>query len=87
MKAKLILLACALLLMSSIAGAQEQKAPSASPQEQEAPTAKMTGKDMVGHMGPSMMGRGMMRKGMMHGMHMRLILILMDADGDGAPIA
>jgi hypothetical protein len=28
-------------------------------------------------------GRGM-RRGMMHGMHMRLIMILMDSDGDGA---
>jgi hypothetical protein len=25
-----------------------------------------------------------MRRGMMHGMHMRLIMILMDSDGDGA---
>jgi hypothetical protein len=84
MKAKFLLIASALLLMSSIAGAQEQKAPSADTEEQEAPTAKMTGEDMMGHMGQRMMGRGMMRKGMMHGMHMRLILILMDADGDGA---
>jgi EF hand len=84
MKAKFILFASALLLVSSIAGAQEQKTPSASTQEQQAPTAKMTGEDMMGHMGQRMMGRGMMRKGMMHGMHMRLILILMDADGDGA---
>jgi hypothetical protein len=83
MKAKFILIASALLLMSNIASAQEQP-PSASTQEQEAPTAKMTGEDMRGHVGQRMMGRGMMRKGMMHGMHMRLILILMDADGDGA---
>ena len=84
MKAKFILIASALLLVSNIAGAQEQKPPSTSTQEQQAPTAKMTGEDMMGHMGPRMMGRGMLRKGMMHGMHMRLILILMDADGDGA---
>jgi hypothetical protein len=76
-------MASALLLMSSIAGAQEQKAPSAGAQEQEAPTAKMTGEDTMGHMGRK--GHGMMRHGMMrHGMHMRLILILMDTDGDGS---
>src|SRR5262245_43580510 len=43
MKAKLTLVASALLLVSSIAGAQEQNAPSAGAQEQEAPSAKMTG--------------------------------------------
>jgi hypothetical protein len=85
MKATFILIASALLLMSNIAGAQEQKAPSTSTQEHEAPTAKMTGEDMMGHRGQSMMGRGMMRKGMMgHGMHMRMIFLLMDGDGDGA---
>jgi hypothetical protein len=43
MKAKLTLIASALVLMSNIAGAQEQKAPSANPQQQTAPSAKMTG--------------------------------------------
>ena len=84
MKAKFILSAAALLLWLSAVGAQEQKPQSASTQAQEAPTATTTGEDMRGHMGQRMIGRGMMRKGMMHGMHMRLILILMDADGDGA---
>ena len=43
MKAKLTLIASALLLMSNVAGvAQEQQAPSAGAQEQEAPSAKMT---------------------------------------------
>jgi len=83
MKAKLILIASALLLMSNIAGAQEQKAPSAGAQEQEAPSAKMTGEDMMGHdenmmghgedtmghMGGGMMDHGTMCHGMMdHGM-------------------
>src|SRR5262245_21026501 len=45
MKAKLTLIASALLLVSSIAGAQEQNAPSAGAQEQEAPSAKMTGEE------------------------------------------
>jgi EF hand len=45
MKAKLTLIASALLLMSNIAGAQEQKAPSAGVQEQGAPSAKMTGQE------------------------------------------
>ena len=45
MKAKLTLIASALLLMSNIAGAQEQKAPSANPQQQTAPSAKMTGQE------------------------------------------
>ena len=45
MKAKLTLIASALLLMSNIAGAQEQQAPSAGAQEQEAPSAKMTGQE------------------------------------------
>ena len=85
MKALLTLIASALLLMSNIAGAHELKQPSAGAQEQEAPTAKMTGEDMMGHMGQSMMGHGMMRPGMMrHDMHMRVVMILMDADGDGA---
>ena len=85
MKAKFTLIASALLLVSNIAGAQEQQAPSAGAQEQEAPTAKMTGEDMMGRMGQNMMGHGMMRPGMMrHGMHMRVMMILMDTDGDGA---
>jgi EF hand len=41
MKAKLTLMACALLLMSTIAGAQEQKAPTA----ETPPSAKMTGQE------------------------------------------
>ena len=45
MKAKLTLIASALLLLSSVAIAQEQKAPSAGAQEQEAPSEKMTGED------------------------------------------
>jgi hypothetical protein len=45
MKAKLTLIAFALLLMSNIAGAQEQKAPSAGAQEQAAPSSKMTGQE------------------------------------------
>ena len=76
MKAKLIVIASALLLMSNVAGAQEPNAPTG---EQEAPTAKMTGQDMMGHMGGGMMGHGKMG----HGMSMRIIFVLMDTDGDG----
>jgi EF hand len=77
MKAQLILIASALLLVSNIAGAHEQKAPSAGAQEQEAPSAKMTGEDMMGH--------GTMRPRMMRQrMHMRVMMILIDTDGDGA---
>jgi hypothetical protein len=85
MKAKFTLIASVLLLVSNIAGAQEQHAPSAGAQEQEAPSAKMTGEDMMGDMGCRTKGHGMMRRGMMpHGMPMRLMMILMDTDGDGA---
>ena len=84
MKALLTLIASALLLMSNVAGAHELETPSAA-QEQDAPTAKMTGEDMMGHMGQNMMGHGMMRPGMVRrGMHMRVMMILMDNDGDGA---
>ena len=142
MKAKLTLIASALLLLSNIAGAQEQKAPSANPQQhvpsakmtgqeapsanpqqQTAPSAKMTGQEApsaggqeeeapsagaqeqkapgeklgqvmknlgqgmmnLGQsmmMGQSLMGHGM--GGMMgHGMCMRVMMVLMDTDGDG----
>ena len=84
MKAKFTLIASALLLVSNIAGAQEQQAPSADAQEQEAPSAKMTGEDMMGHMGGGMMGSGMRGRGMIgHGMCMRIMFVLMDTDGDG----
>jgi EF hand len=82
MKAQLILIASAFLLVSNIASAQ---AP-------EAPTAKMTGQDTMGHMGGQdtmghmcggMMGHGMMGHGMMgRGMY-RIMFALMDTDGDG----
>ena len=89
MKAKLTLIASAILLMSNIAGAQEQKAPSAGAQEQEAP--KKTGQDIgeqvgerVGEIVRNVMGHGMMGRGMMgHGMCMRVMFVLMDTDGDG----
>ena len=75
MKAQLILIASAFLLVSNIAGAQEQGAP----------TAKMTGQDTMGHMGGpdghmcgGMMGHGMMSPGMY-----RMMFALMDTDGDG----
>jgi hypothetical protein len=89
MKPKFILIASALLLMTNIAVAQEQKDPSAGAQdqkassEQECPSAKMTGEDKMRHMGGG--HHGMMRQGMKrHGMHMRMSMILMDNDGDGA---
>ena len=64
MKPKLIPIACALLLMSNTAGAQAPEAPSTGAQEQEAPTAKMTGQDMMGHKGGGMMGYRMRGRGM-----------------------
>jgi hypothetical protein len=88
MKAQLIIIAsAAFLLVSSIASAQEGAG--AGAEGQEAPTAKMTGQDMMGHMGQGMgqrmMGHGMMGHGMMRqGTHMRIMMILMDTDGDGA---
>jgi EF hand domain-containing protein len=118
MKAKLTLIASVLLLMSNIAAAQEQKAPSANPQ-QMAPSAKMTGEEAPNAAGqeeeaPSagaqeqkapgeklgqvmknlgqgmmnlgqsmMMGQSLMGHGMMgHGMCMRIMMVLMDTDGD-----
>jgi EF hand len=84
MKPKFILIACALLLMTNIAVSQEQKDRGAGAQEQQqAPTAKMTGEDVKGHMCQRKMGPHGMRGMMGHGMHMRLIFILMDTDGDG----
>ena len=83
MKAQLILIASALLLVSNVADAQEPNAPSAGTQEQQAPTAKMTGQDTMGHMGGGMMCHGMKGRGMMgHGMFKRMIFALMDTDGD-----
>ena len=83
MKAQLILIASAFLLVSNIAVAQEQ-APSAGAQVQGAPSAKMTGEDTMGHMGGGMMCHGMKGHGMMgHGMFKRMIFALMDTDGDG----
>jgi EF hand len=103
MKAKLTLIASALLLMSNIAGvAQEQQAPSAGAQEQVAPSTKMTNEEIsklvaqivqevMSHRRQRMMDRGMMDRGMMHHgmrdhgkMRMRVMMILMDTDGDGA---
>jgi len=85
MKAQLILIASALLLMSNLASAQEPGA-----QEEEAPSAKMTGEDTMGHMGGGMMDHGTMCHGMKnhgvmgHGMCKRIMFALMDTDGDGS---
>jgi hypothetical protein len=89
MKAQLILIASAFLLVSNIAGAQEP----------EAPTPEMAGQDTMGHMGGmghtggydtmghmcgGMMGHGMMGHGMMgRGTMYRIMFALMDTDGDG----
>ena len=91
MKAKLTLIASALLLMSNIAGAQEQKAPSAKEigrdiGEQLGERVGEIIRNVMAHgtMGGGMMGRGMMGRGMMgHGMCMRVMFALMDTDGDG----
>jgi EF hand len=82
MKAQLILIASALLLISNIAGAQEQ-VPSAGAQVQVAPSAKMTGEDTMGHMGGGMMCHGMKGHGMMGRGMFRIMFALMDTDGDG----
>ena len=72
MKAKLTLIVSALLLISTIAGAQEQSQ-SAKMTGQEAPSAEM------GHMGC----KGTMGQGMHHGGMYRIMFVLMDTDGDG----
>ena len=73
MKAKLTLIASALLLISSIASAQEQSQ-SAKMTGQEASSAEMS------HMGcKGTMGQGMHPGGMMY----RMMFVLMDTDGDG----
>jgi hypothetical protein len=82
MKAQLILIASAFLLVSNIAVAQEQ-APSAGAQVQGAPSAKMTGEDTMGHMGGGMMCHGMRGHGMMGRGMFRIMFALMDTDGDG----
>jgi len=98
MKAKLTLIASALLLMSNIAGAQEQKAPSAGAQEQEAPSAgaqeeqkapKKTDQDIgeqvserVGEIVRNVMGHGMMGRGMM-GHGMCMRVMFVLMDTDG----
>ena len=91
MKAQLILIASALLLVSNVAGAQEPNAPSAGTQEMTGQDTMghmgggmMGGEDTMGHMGGGMMCHGMKGRGMMgHGMFKRMIFALMDADGDG----
>ena len=84
MKAQLILIASALLLVSNVANAQEPNAPSAGAQEQHMGGGMMGGEDTMGHMGGGMMCHGMKGHGMMgHGMFKRMIFALMDTDGDG----
>lgn len=71
------------------AGAKEEETPSVG--AQEAPSAKIIGRDIGEQVGErideivrNVMSHGRMGRGMMgHGMHMRLIFILMDTDGDG----
>ncbi len=80
MKAKLTLIASALLLMSNVAGAQEQKAPS----EKMGQVMKNLGQGMMNLGQSMMMGQSLMGHGMMgHGMCMRVMMTLMDTDGDG----
>jgi len=85
MKAQLILIASALLLVSNVADAQEPNAPSAGAQEMgHMGGGMMGGEDTMGHMGGGMMCHGMKGHGMMgHGMFKRMIFALMDTDGDG----
>ena len=85
MKAQLILIASALLLVSNVADAQEPNAPSAGAQEMgHMGGGMMGGEDRMGHMGGGMMCHGMKGHGMMgHGMFKRMIFALMDTDGDG----
>ena len=83
MKALLILIASALLLMSNIAGAQEQKAPSAGAQEeapsaggqeeQKAPSAKETGREIGEQVGERVGERvgEIVQRMMSHGMRGR----------------
>ena len=91
MKAQLILIASAFLLVSNIAGAQEPEAPTPEMTGQDTmghmaghEMGYMGGQDTMGHMGGGMMCHGMKGHGMMgHGMFKRMIFALMDTDGDG----
>jgi hypothetical protein len=86
MKAQLILIASALLLVSNVADAQEPNAPSADTMGHMGghEMGYMGGEDTMGHMGGGMMCHGMKGHGMMgHGMFKRMIFALMDTDGDG----
>src|SRR5689334_7050436 len=91
MKAQLILIASAFLLVSNIAGAQEPEAPTPEMTGQDTMShmaghemGYMGGQDTMGHMGGGMMCHGMKGHGMMgHGMFKRMIFALMDTDGDG----
>ena len=100
MKAQLALIASALLLVSNIASAQQQQAPSDTTGQgmpgmmgygmpgygmpgYGMPGYGMPGYGMPGYGMPGMMGQGM--PGMMgYAVHMRIMMILMDTDGDGA---
>jgi hypothetical protein len=100
MKTPLTLITCALLLMSNIAAAQENKEPSDKMDQgttgqgtmdhgtmgQDTMDQDTMGHDMMGRcMGRGMMGRGMMGRSMMdHSMRMRIMMILLDTDNDGA---
>jgi EF hand len=76
----LTLTAFAFLIASIGASAQEQQ-----PASGMMPGQGMMGQGMMGMMGRGMMDQGMMDQGMMgHGMGMRIMMILMDTDGDGA---
>ena len=100
MKTLLTLVTCALLLVSNIAAAQEEKVPSEKMDHgtmghgttdqgtmgQDSMGQGTKGHDMMGRcMGRGMMGRGMMGRSMMdHSMRMRMMMILLDTDSDGA---
>src|SRR5947207_1360843 len=96
MKARFLAVLAALPLLASAALAQEQQAPSANMMSSQSCADMMSrmmmmGQGMMGDgmgmMGRRMMGRGMMGPGrgrMGHGLGMRLMMILMDTDGDGA---
>jgi hypothetical protein len=96
MKAQVILIASAFLLVSNIADAQEPEAPTPEMTGQDTmghmgghEMGYMEGQDAMGHMGGGMMDHGAMCHGMKghgmigRGMCERIMFALMDTDGDG----
>jgi len=93
-RASMLMTAAFMLVCGTIQAGAQQSPGTPQTQQQQSPGGGMTGPGMMGPgmMGGGMMGGGMMREGMMgRGMMgpmmspvaMRIMFVLMDADGDG----